>query len=341
MNVKERMLLESWLLWSTSYYLYIPFLSIYLSSFIPELKLSLLYAGVQAISLPYPIIGARLSKKNKIFPIVIGMSLSGLGLILLVISKNLYEALIFMAINYLFYLSLPSYYSLMAEIGEGIITKVWSLSIIPSIIMPSVGGIIAQYFGLRVLFILSGFLLSLSFLPLLNLNISNFTNDNFKLRFTLGTLIVIIIILPIAMASPYIYLVIYKHFNLTKEQVGFIATLAEILGMLLSLFSSKFISKKKYLLSFSLFVFSLIIFYNFSPFVAIFFGSWEAIIPLTLEYFPSNRKNPEDFAIINVMQGIGWVSGYLLDYSFNNVKLLLISSSVIAFLSACIILIKK
>ncbi|MEM3352208.1 MAG: hypothetical protein QW799_05245, partial [Saccharolobus sp.] len=83
-----------------------------------------------------------------------------------------------------------------------------------------------------------------------------------------------------------------------------------------------------------------IVFYSFSPAMAIFFGAWEAIIPLTLEYFPS-RKSPEDFAIINVMQGLGWIMGYIVDYTLGNINLLLVSSGIIAFLSACIILISK
>ncbi|MEM3972382.1 MAG: hypothetical protein QXF96_07305 [Saccharolobus sp.] len=338
---REGPLLQSWLLWSTAYYLYYPFLSIYLSSFIQEDKLSLVYAIFQAISLPYAMLGAKLYWKNKIMPIIIGMLFAGVGLILLPFSTNLISIIIYMSINYMFFLSLPSYYSLMAEIGEGVITRIWSLSILPSIIMPSIGGIIAQYTSLRLLFIISGIIFSLSFLPMLKFKpINNNADYRVKTKLDIKIIFIPILTLPIAMAFPYIYLAIYTNFNLSKDQVGVIATIAEILGMGLSYLASKFIKEKKYLLSLSLILFSLIVFYSFSPAMAIFFGAWEAIIPLTLEYFPS-RKSPEDFAIINVMQGLGWIMGYIVDYTLGNINLLLVSSGIIAFLSACIILISK
>ncbi|WP_338601929.1 hypothetical protein V6M85_01135 [Sulfolobus tengchongensis] len=342
MESNERLLLGSWIIWSVAYYMYYPFISIYLSHFVMESKLSLFFAIFQAVSLPLPLIGAMISRFNKVLPIIIGMLSGGIGIILLSFSRNIYEAVLFMTVNYFISISFPSYYTLMSEIGEGVITRIWSLSIIPSIIMPSIGGVISQYLGLRALFIISGTILASSFLPMLNFKKYALTRDQSSLNLVVNrsSFITIFLILPIAMEFPYLYLAIYQHFGLTKEQLGVIATLAEILGMILSYSASRFMSVKKYFLSLSLLLFSLTSIYFISPIFGIFFGCWEAIIPLTLEYF-SSRRTPYDYAFINLMQGLGWMLGYLVDYFFPNISLLLLSSGVIAFLLALAILSSK
>ncbi|WP_009989889.1 MFS transporter [Saccharolobus solfataricus] len=340
MNTKERSLLGSWIIWSVAYYMYYPFISIYLSRFVEESKLSLFFVVFQAVSLPLPLIGARLSKRNRILPIIIGMLVGGIGMIMLPFSRNILEATIFMSLNYFISLSLPSYYSLMSEVGEGTITRIWSLSILPSIIMPSLGGLLAQYFGLRLLFMIGGIVLATSFLPMVNSSYNSSSQSLLNFNITIRSFLPAILILPIAMEFPYIYLVVYNYFHLTKEYVGIIATSAEILGMLLTYLASKLIFRKKYLLSLSLFLFSLTSLYFLSPTIAIFFGCWEVIVPLTLEYF-SSRKTVYDFALITTMQGLGWVLGYLIDYFIPNISLLLLSSSLIAFLLALMIVFTK
>ncbi|QGA54268.1 hypothetical protein GFS03_06605 [Sulfolobus sp. E5-1-F] len=340
MNTKERSLLGSWIIWSAAYYMYYPFISIYLSRFVEESKLSLLFVVFQAVSLPLPLIGAKISKVNRILPIIIGMLVGGIGMIMLPFSRNILEVIIFMCLNYFIFLSLPSYYSLMSEIGEGTITRIWSLSILPSIVMPSVGGLIAQYLGLRWLFMIGGIVLATSFLPMVNLSYNPLNRISLNFKIGIRSFLPAILILPIAMEFPYIYLVVYDYFHLTKEIVGIIATSAEILGMVLSYLASKLISKKKYFLSLSLFLFSLTSLYFISPTIAIFFGCWESIVPLTLEYF-SSRKTVYDFALINIMQGLGWIFGYLIDYLMPNISILLLSSCLIAFLLGLIILFIK
>ncbi len=340
MNTKERSLLVSWIIWSAAYYMYYPFVSIYLSRFVEESKLSLFFAVFQAVSLPLPLIGAKIGKGNRILPIIVGMLVGGIGMAMLPFSRNILEATIFMSLNYFIFLSLPSYYSLMSEIGEGTITRIWSLSILPSIIMPSLGGVIAQYLGLRWLFVIGGIILAISFLPMANFSYISLGRISLSFKISMRSFLPSILILPIAMEFPYIYLVVYGYFHLTKEIVGIIATLAEILGIVLSYLASKVISRKKYFLSLSLFLFSLTSLYFLSPTIAIFFGCWEAIVPLTLEYF-SYRKTVYDFALINIMQGLGWIFGYLIDYLIPNISLLLLSSSLIAFLLGLIILFTK
>ncbi|AOL15571.1 hypothetical protein BFU36_01165 [Sulfolobus sp. A20] len=339
MSNNERKLISSWLIWSCSYYLYYPFLSIYFSQFVSESKISLLYLSFQAISLPYPIIGAWLYKYNRKLPVIIGMIIGGLGLILLPFSKNLYEMVIFMALNYLFYLSLPSFYSFMSEEGQGVITKIWSISIIPSLIMPSIAGLIAQYLGLRLLFIISGIIFSLASIPVLKIGSNKVLIGESSIKMSISLLFILLLILPIAISTPYIYLAVYLRFNLSKIELGVIVTIAEILGMIFSYISSRYIKDGKYLLSSSLILFSLISLYDFSPFFAIFFGMWEVIVPLSLELYTPRRNVVSDYAITIIIQSIGWLMGYAIDYLFGNVRILLVTSSIVAFLSAFIVLI--
>ncbi|TRM84811.1 hypothetical protein DJ522_03220, partial [Sulfolobus sp. F3] len=66
---------------------------------------------------------------------------------------------------------------------------------------------------------------------------------------------------------------------------------------------------------------------------------WEVIVPLSLELYTPRRNVVSDYAITIIIQSIGWLMGYAIDYLFGNVRILLVTSSIVAFLSAFIVLI--
>ncbi len=330
MRPQERSLLLSWTLWSVAYYMYFPFLSIYFSKFVPEGEVGLLYLAFQVSSLPFPFLGAKLHRRGPSVPIVLGMGMSGLGLSLLSIARDAVEVVAFMVINYSFYLALPSYYLLMERQGEGTITRIWAFSILPSLFMPSVGGALAQLIGLRGLFAVSGIVLASSLLPMLKVNCMG--EEGARGGLPKSALAIPIMILSVSMASPYVYLLAYLDFSLSKFQVGELSTLAEVVGMAFS-FASSYYREKRVALALSLALFSLVSLLGFSPFFALFFGLWEAIIPLSTEVFAGRTSSVEDYAVVVALGDLGWALGYLVDSMWDNARLAILSAGLVSLLT--------
>lgn len=328
MSTKTLILAISWLLWGIGFYLFQPFLSIFLVKFVPTNRLGFFYLITQSISLVFPFIGRFLSRTvGVVKTIILGMGLSGLGIIVLPFSSNFAELFLSFIIYESFYITLPSYYALMRREGENIITRVWAISATPSIVMPSIGGIIVYYFGYTALFIASGIFYVLSGLPLLKYKITYRDDELFtKSDERSAPYVITLIILPVALSSQFIYLVIKDLYNLTVEFIGFIATLAEIFGTILAYFSSYL--KPKLALYISMLIFSLQGFSIFIPYFSIFFGSWEAIIPLSL----GRQKSVDDFTYAITMQILGWISGYLVATFLGNPELSIIVSCIASIL---------
>ncbi|MEM0174138.1 MAG: hypothetical protein QXI16_06515, partial [Sulfolobaceae archaeon] len=109
----------------------------------------------------------------------------------------------------------------------------------------------------------------------------------------------------------------------------------EILGMVLVFLHYK-LKKTKHLLITSLILFSLIVLTYYTPFTVIFFGLWESIIPLSLEY-TIPKDSPKLISVINSLQSIAWLIGYLISYLVNTPDLLIILSSMLTLVIAIVI----
>ncbi|BAB65796.1 hypothetical protein [Sulfurisphaera tokodaii] len=328
----ETKLASSWFIWGLSYYLYYPFVSLFAVKFVKDV--TILYLISTLFAIPMPLIGSKLARKiGLVKTMMLGGILSGLGLVLFSFSTSLPSLIISYVIASTFFISLPSYYSYMNNLGKGTISKIWAISIIPSLFTPSIGGVIASVLGLRAVFLIGGILMAFTALPLLRLKEIQIMQDS--LVFDVKLLIPIVVILPIALAFPFVYLILKQNYSMSYENIGVIATLAEVMGAFFTFLYSKF--TKRFFLSIYLILFSLIYLIYFNPMFTLFFGLWEAIIPSALE--ESKEKSPEAFGIINSFQQIGWFTGYLFSYLEFSIKTSILISSIISVLLGLIFLV--
>ncbi|QIW23649.1 MFS transporter [Sulfolobus sp. S-194] len=331
MNSEAR-LASSWFIWGLSYYLYYPFVSLFAVKFVQDV--TILYLISTAFAIPMPLIGSKLARKiGLVKTMMLGGILSGIGLVLFSFSTSLSFLIISYVIASTFFISLPSYYSYMNNLGKGTISKIWAISIIPSLFTPFIGGIIASVLGLRAVFLIGGILMTLTALPLISLKEIQIIKDS--LVFDVKLLIPIVVILPIALAFPFIYLVLKQNYSMSYENIGLIATLAEMIGAFFTFLYSKF--ARRFFLSLYLVLFSLIYLIYFNPMFALFFGLWEAIIPSALE--ESKEISPEAFGIINSFQQVGWFMGYLFSYLEFSIRTSILISSLISVILGFIFLV--
>ena len=325
MNNSVVKLAGSWFIWGLSYYLYYPFVSLYIIKFIKDVTLVYLISTIFAI--PFPLIGGKLARKiGLVRTMILGGIISGIGLIMVGLSNSLFWLIISYIITSGFFLALPSYYSYMNNLGKGTISIVWAISILPSFFTPYIGGVIASLLGLREVFIIAGIIMIFTGLPLIRLKEIDVPYGMTRLNYKF--LIPIVVILPIALALPFIYLVLKEVYFMSYEEIGEIATLAEILGAFFTFLYSMF--TKKFFLSVYLFLFSLVFLVYINPFFSIFFGLWEAIIPSALE--ESTGKSPEALGLINTLQQVGWFIGYLVSFLAFSPRLSLLASSILALI---------
>jgi len=325
MNGSVARLAGSWFIWGLSYYLYYPFVSLYIVKFVKDVTLVYLISTIFAI--PLPLIGSKLARKiGLVKAMIIGGIVSGIGLSMFGLAKDLSLLIISYVITSGFFLALPSYYSYMNNLGKGTISIVWAVSILPSLFTPYIGGIIASFLGLREVFIIAGIIMIFTGIPLLGLEEISVKDEEIKLNYKM--LIPILVILPLALAFPFIYLVLKENYSMSYEEIGVIATLAEILGAFFTFLYSRL--GRKFLLSVYLLLFSLVSLVYVNPFFSVFFGLWEAIIPSALE--ESREKSPEAFGLINSMQQFGWFIGYLASYFAFSARLSLLVSSILALI---------
>jgi len=55
----------------------------------------------------------------------------------------------------------------MSSCGKGVIARVWGFSILPSLFTPVIGGFLADYFGIRLVFLVAGVFNWVSSVPIL------------------------------------------------------------------------------------------------------------------------------------------------------------------------------
>jgi len=324
----ELLIMISWTLWGIGYYAYYPFLSIFLVRFIPGTYLGLFYASLTAAALPLPVIGAWLGRVIEARRVMmLGMIISGLGLVMLGFASSIYWALLCLILYYFFFISLPNFYAYMSSMGRGTIARVWGISILPSIVMPALGGWVANAFTINAVFPLSGLAVMMSAVPLIWLRSGIASDENSGARLLITPLLVII---PIALASPYVYLVVKVMYGLDYSSIGVIATLAEVIGMLASLLGSR--SRGPLYLSINLVMFSLIGLLGISYIFAVFYGFWESIIPMSLEGI--RARSPRDYGIVNSMQQLGWLIGYAASYLINSPVMATEAAAVLSLILA-------
>ncbi|BCU70966.1 hypothetical protein [Stygiolobus caldivivus] len=319
---KIGLIILSWLFWGVSYYLSYPFISIYAVQFIPSRYVSLVYVFFTLSAIPMPLLGAKVSRKLGVVKTVwLGMFLSGFGYLVVSLAKDFSEMVIGFMVSYTTFLSLPNFYSYMSSCGKGTISRVWGISILPSLFTPSIAGVLGSYIGLKYVFLLAGVFNWASSLPVLFLDEKPVLRG--KMSMSKAITIPVLVVFPIALVFPYVFLEIKTIYRLSDVYIGVFATSAEAVGMVLTLLSSYV---KRTLLSVYLFLFSLIPLIYISPVFSIFFGSWEAIIPSSLENLTDN--SPETYAVINSLQQVGWLIGFIVSaISFSPLISILISSA--------------
>ncbi len=125
--------------------------------------------------------------------------------------------------------------------------------------------------------------------------------------------------------------IIYK---LSYSSIGIIATIAELMGMISALIGSRI--KRNSFLAVNIGLFSLIGLLSINYIFAVFYGFWESIIPLSLEG-GVKASSPRDYAVINSMQQLGWLSGYISSAVLNEPIVAVQASSLISILIAVLV----
>ncbi len=299
----------SWFLWGIGYYDYFAYLSPYMSSFVEPSRISLVYVAAGAASLAYPSAGLlsyrRLGVRGSIS---LWMALAGLGIFLMGFSGGLAQFALFLALNQSFYGALPSYYASLAREEASYIPFVWALSVIPSFFMPTIGGVLATRFGFRVLFAASGALIASSALPVALTSGLHADEGTADVR---GWALAIPAMVPVALESPYIFLVLERMYGMSNLQLGLVASMGEAIGMA----SALLLRRAKWGLSAALAGFSLTALVAVSWAFGVAFGFWEAVVPLAIAYVshgPEGAPGVKFYASLTTLQALTFLSGYLL-----------------------------
>lgn len=193
-----------------------------------------------------------------------------------------------------------------------------------------IGGAIAQLLGIRYVFLTAGLFMTLSGLPVLGLEYDKesivFYENTRKLNPLPG-----LVIIPISLASPFVFLITKDLYNLSYVAVGVLATMSEVIGMVVVFLSAG----RNKLLPIYLMLFSLVYLVFFNPLFSLAFGLWEVLIPLAIEEV--NGSSISAYSRMISLQQIFWLIGYVASLLALSVKFALlisaISSLVLAFIA--------
>ncbi len=290
----------SWTLWSLALYLTLP----YLSSAIEHSINNPLFVG------PFYIISSgigslsllALERHVKLLS-TIGLALSGIGLLMIGVDANQLLTIIGFIFYNLYWLSVPIFYYLLSE-EEGSLTKAWSISMVPAIIMPVIAGILIRW-GEIIIFILGGLLQLTSSIILIL--VKHRIDEDHMVGYDVGIpKNVIFVVLPLSIVMPFLYL------DVRESLIWVIYSSGQILGILMSWF----LWKSKNAIMLSLIIFSGIIFSVFSPIGILFYGSSEALVALGIEKSrPSLMKHAIKVALTEALVWtVGYAVGSLLYY---------------------------
>lgn len=311
----------SWVLWSSGYYLYYPFYSLVAERVVGEAGLGRLYFFVTVINVFLPLIGALVAERLGVrLAIPISLTLSGIGVAMIPLANSPVTLYLCSVLSFAFFLGLPSYYAVMSKLGEGTISFVWAVSLLPSLVFPTLGGTIVQYFGFVLDFALAGILVVLA-------SLFTFSLDDARERGRLHSpsVIPMLVIVPISVISPF-FTPILSSLGLDYQEIGILISVSELLGMFMAFYLRRLGSLG---LTISLLVFSMIYFTSVNPWVGVTYGAWEAIIPLSLDY-AVNDKTIRGYSVTISSQQVGWLVGYAVDSVLGDPGLLLMISSVVS-----------
>ncbi|MGC9177093.1 MAG: hypothetical protein ACP5G6_01515 [Conexivisphaera sp.] len=297
----------SWFLWGIGYYGYFAYLSPYMSSFVEPSRISLIYVIAGATSVVYPsaglisyrLLGVRGS-------ISLWMMVAGLGISMMGLARNFAQFALLLALNQAFYGALPSYYASLAKEEASYIPLVWALSVAPSFFMPTVGGLVASRLGFTVLFVTSGVLIASSVLPVVAIRELRADEGAAGVR---GWALAIPAMIPVALESPYIFLVMERAYDMSSLQLGLVASAGEAVGMM----SALALRRTRWGLSAALAGFSTTALLTISWAFGIAFGFWEAVIPLAIAYVSYGSGSPgvRFYAYLTTLQALTFLAGYL------------------------------
>ena len=311
----------SWVLWSSGYYLYYPFYSLVAERVVGEAGLGRLYFFVTVVNVFLPLMGALVGERLGVrLAIPISMALSGVGVALIPLANSPITLYLSSVVSFAFFLGLPSYYAVMSKLGEGTISFVWAVSLLPSLVFPALGGSIAQYFGFIPDFALAGILVVLAGLFTLSLD-----DVRERGRLRRPSVIPMLVIVPISVISPF-FTPILSSLGLDYQEIGILVSASELLGMFMALYLRKLGSPG---LTISLLVFSMVYLTSVNPWLGVTYGAWEAIIPLSLDY-AVNDKTIRGYSVTISSQQVGWLVGYAVDAVLGDPELLLMISSIIS-----------
>jgi MFS family permease len=316
----------SWLLWGAGYAIYYPFYPLLAKTIVGEMNLGILYAEVASVGALLPILGAFVAERvGPRTTIIMGQLLSGVGTALIPLAQSWESLVAATLVVYMFFLALPSFYAAMSELGEGTISRVWTVSLIPTVLLPYFGGETIQRLGFTWAFFLSGLLTASSGLLFL------FSRDVRARvgRFGSFSPLPMLSIVPIAVSFPF-FTPVLEDSGLSYSLIGAVVSASEALGMLMAVYLPKF--RLKGFIA-SLLVFSLTPLVLVTPYSGVVFGSWEAIIPLSLE-FSRFEKSVRGFAVVNSTQQLGWLLGFTIDSVLASPRDALLMSSVMSLFVA-------
>ncbi|BFH72781.1 hypothetical protein SJAV_07250 [Sulfurisphaera javensis] len=281
----------SWTLWGLAYYLYSPYLTVFLKSIVKEDFIGVIYILSSLVGLVYAIIPLYTNKVKEVT--IVSLILSGLGLVLLSFSINPISVIISIILYSMYWVSVPVFYLLMRDE----VAKIWAISMLPALLIPFISENIIISLGLRYIFIISGIIMAFTAVPIINVEIkgrgvATGKNNNFTpLIFT---------ILPLSISLPYLYI------KIPLSLIPVIYAIGEFIGILMA----TYFSKMKRGLSLALLSFSLISTNSILPFGAMFYGISEALTALGVDNVEINDL--KDSVKVTLVEISLWLIGYTL-----------------------------
>ncbi len=300
-------IVASWFLWGVGYYFYFAYLSPYMSLFVPPPDISRIYALAGAAAIAYPSIGLltyrRVGARGSI---VLWMAVAGAGISLMGARQGMPWFALSLALNQAFYAALPSYYAALAAEGSSYIPLTWAISVAPSFFMPTLGGLVASRLGLRALFAASGALIASSAVPVAAASGLRAEEGGGEGS---GWALAIPAMIPVALESPYVFLVLERAYGLSDVQLGIIASAGEAVGMA----SALLLRSRRWALSAALAGFSLTALIRISWAFGVAFGFWESVIPFAIAYVSHGAGTPgvRFYSYLTTLQAATFLAGYL------------------------------
>ncbi|MBB5255024.1 hypothetical protein [Sulfurisphaera ohwakuensis] len=311
----------SWTLWGLAYYLYSPYLTVFLKNIVKEDFIGFLYIVSSLVGLIYSIIPLFTKRVKEIT--IVSLIISGIGLILLSMSNNALSAIISLILYSTYWVSVPIFYLLMNDE----VAKIWAISMLPAIIIPFFDDSVVLTLGIRSIFLIAGVIMALTALPLINVDIRGMGGSYDDERSN-NLSFIILTILPLSISLPYLYV------SMPLKLIPIVYAIGESIGILMALFLSKIRNG----LSLALLGFSLISLNTIIPYGAMFYGISEALTALGVDKV--RIKDLKDSVKVTILEVLTWLIGYAIATALFILSPLLpsIYASLLAILFALLLL---